>query len=178
MTLRRSIAVVAQDTALFNESIRYNIALGDPDTSQAEIEAAAQAARLHDFILSLPEGYDTRVGERGAKLSGGERQRLAIARAILKNPLMFVFDEATSALDSRNEKAILSSLIEVSRSRTTIIIAHRLSTVVHADQIIVMEGGTIVERGTHEGLLHSGVKYAALWDAQHRGQHRLHLENA
>jgi ABC-type transport system involved in Fe-S cluster assembly fused permease/ATPase subunit len=165
--LRRAIAVVAQDTALFNDSIGNNIALGRPDASQAEIEEAARAARLHDFIMSLPEGYETQVGERGVKLSGGERQRLAIARAILKNPLVFVFDEATSALDSNNERAILSSLIEVSRARTTIIIAHRLSTVVHADEIVVLDRGTIVERGSHAELLRMNGTYAGLWSAQH-----------
>ncbi len=149
--LRRVIAVVAQDTAL--DSIGNNIALGRPEASQAEVEQAARAARLHDFILSLPEAYDTQVGERGVKLSGGERQRLAIARAILKNPLVFVFDEATSALDSRNERAIFDSLIEVSKARTTIVIAHRLSTVVHADEIVVLDDGSIVERGTHDALL-------------------------
>ncbi len=159
---------MAQDTALFNDSIGNNIALGRPDASQAEIEQAAQAARLHDFILGLPEGYDTPAGDRGVKLSGGERQRLAIARAILKNSLVFVLDEATSALDSHNECAILSSLIEVSRNRTTIIIAHRLSTVVHADEIVVLDFGTIVERRTHADLLRLNGTYAALWSAQHR----------
>jgi ATP-binding cassette subfamily B protein len=168
-TLRRAIAVVAQDTALLNDSIQSNIRIGRPNASQMEVEHAARAARLHDFIMSLPEAYDTEVGERGVKLSGGERQRLAIARALLKDPLLYVFDEATSALDSKNERAILQSMIEISACKTTLIIAHRLSTVVHADQIVVLDHGRVVERGGHAELLSAGGHYAALWHAQHSG---------
>lgn len=167
-TLRRAIAVVAQDTALLNDSIQSNILIGRHDASQAEVEQAARAARLHEFIMTLPEGYDTQVGERGVKLSGGERQRLAIARALLKNPLLYVFDEATSALDSKNERAILQSMIEISESKTTLIIAHRLSTVVHAHEIVVFDHGRVVERGGHSELMIAGGHYAALWHAQHR----------
>lgn len=170
-TLRRAIAVVGQDTALLNDSIQANILMGRPTASRAEVEHAARSARVHEFIMSLPEGYETQVGERGIKLSGGERQRLAIARALLKNPLLYVFDEPTSALDSNNERAILQSIVEVSKSRTTLIIAHRLSTVVHAHEIVVLEQGTVVERGRHEELLKAGGHYAALWRAQHHGAH-------
>jgi ATP-binding cassette subfamily B protein len=166
-TLRRAIAVVGQDTALLNDSVHSNILLGRPNASQSEVEQAARAARLHDFIMSLPEGYATQVGERGVKLSGGERQRLAIARALLKDPLLYVFDEATSALDSKNERAILQSMIEISESKTALIIAHRLSTVVHADEIVVLDHGRVVERGSHAELLNAGGHYAALWHAQH-----------
>lgn len=167
-TLRRAIAVVAQDTALLNDTIQMNIQIGRPVASAAEVEQAARAARLHEFIMSLPEGYDTQVGERGVKLSGGERQRVAIARALIKEPLIYIFDEATSSLDSRNERAILQSMIDISASRTTIIIAHRLSTVVHADEIVVLDHGRVVERGTHQQLLSADGHYAALWHAQHR----------
>jgi ATP-binding cassette subfamily B protein len=166
--LRRAIAVVAQDTALLNDSIQSNILIGRPGAPQAQVEQAARAARLHEFVMSLPEGYGTQVGERGVKLSGGERQRLAIARALLKNPLLYVFDEATSALDSKNERAILQSMIEISESRTTLIIAHRLSTVVHAHEIVVLDHGRVVERGGHSELMIAGGHYAALWYAQHR----------
>jgi ABC-type transport system involved in Fe-S cluster assembly fused permease/ATPase subunit len=165
--LRRAIAVVGQDTALLNDSIQTNILIGRPDASTAEVEQAARAARVHEFIESLPEGYDTQVGERGVKLSGGERQRLAIARALLKNPSLFIFDEATSALDSNNERAILQSIIDVSALKTTLIIGHRLSTVVHAHEIVVLDQGTVVERGRHEALLRADGHYAALWRAQH-----------
>ena len=167
-TLRRAIAVVGQDAALLNDTIQTNILIGRPEATRAEVEQAARLARLHEFIMSLPEGYDTQVGERGVKLSGGERQRIAIARALLKDPLLYIFDEATSSLDSRNERAILQSMIDISASRTTLIIAHRLSTVVHADQIVVLDHGRVVERGAHQDLLNADGHYAALWHAQHR----------
>lgn len=167
--LRSLVAVVPQDTVLFNQTLAFNIGLGRPGCSQADIEAAARAARIHDFIVRQPEGYDTIVGERGVKLSGGERQRIAIARAILRRPRIFIFDEATSALDTRTEREILRNLMEVSRGTTTLIIAHRLSTVVHADQIVVLEHGQVIEAGTHAGLLASGGAYAQLWQAQQRG---------
>jgi ATP-binding cassette subfamily B protein len=165
--LRQSIAVVGQDTALLNGSIRTNILIGRPSASQEELEQAARAARLHEFIVNLPDGYHTQVGERGVKLSAGERQRLAIARALLKAPLLYVFDEPTSALDSKNERAILQSIAEVSASKPALMIAHRLSTVVHADEIIVLDQGRVVERGRHEDLLRADGHYAALWRAQH-----------
>jgi ATP-binding cassette subfamily B protein len=167
--LRQSIAIVPQDTVLFNDTIGHNIALGKLGSSQEEIERAARLAHLHDFVMSLPEGYATRVGERGIKLSGGEKQRVSIARAALKRPRIFVFDEATSSLDSHTEQEILRTLHEVSRSSTTLVIAHRLSTVVHADEIVVLEGGIIVERGTHATLVRQHGRYAALWQAQQRG---------
>jgi ATP-binding cassette subfamily B protein len=165
--LRQSIAVVPQDTVLFNDSIGYNIGFGKPDSSQEEVERAARLANLHDFILSLPGRYETRVGERGVKLSGGERQRVSIARAALKRPVIYVADEATSSLDSRTERDIVRNLQEVARNTTTLVIAHRLSTVAHADEIIVLEEGVVVERGTHASLLAQGKRYAALWQAQH-----------
>jgi ATP-binding cassette subfamily B protein len=165
--LRESIAVVPQDTVLFNESIGYNIGFGRPGSSQEHIEAAARLANLHDFILSLPEQYATRVGERGVKLSGGERQRVSIARAALKRPRIYVADEATSSLDSQTEGDIVKNLAEVSRNTTTLVIAHRLSTVVHADQIVVVDAGVVAERGTHASLLAQNGRYAALWRAQH-----------
>jgi ATP-binding cassette subfamily B protein len=167
--LRQAIAVVPQDTVLFNDTIGYNIAFGRAGASQAEVEHAARMAHLHDFIISLPDGYDTRVGERGVKLSGGERQRVSIARAAIKRPRIYVFDEATSSLDSNTEREILRNLREISRFSTTLVIAHRLSTVVHADEIIVLEGGTVVERGAHAQLLRQRGKYAALWEAQQQG---------
>ncbi|CAA7624382.1 ABC transporter ATP-binding protein/permease [Magnetospirillum sp. UT-4] len=165
-SLRAAIGIVPQDTVLFNDSIRYNIAYGRPGAGQDEIEAAARLARIHDFVVSLPEGYDTRVGERGLKLSGGEKQRVAIARTILKQPRILLFDEATSALDTHTEKEIQASLREVSRDRTTLVIAHRLSTVVDADEIVVMEQGQIVERGRHADLLATGGRYAGMWHKQ------------
>jgi len=168
-SLRQSIAVVPQDTILFNDTLAYNIGFGKAHSSQGEIEEAARLAHLHDFIVSLPEGYQTRVGERGVKLSGGEKQRVSIARAALRRPQIYVFDEATSSLDSQTEREIARNLEEISRTRTTLIIAHRLSSVVHADEIIVLDAGTIVERGTHASLLAKKGRYAALWDAQHRG---------
>ncbi|HCI13095.1 MAG: metal ABC transporter permease [Gallionellales bacterium GWA2_60_142] len=165
-SLRAAIGIVPQDTVLFNDTIYYNIAYGRPDASRDEIIAAAQAAHIHDFIESLPQGYDSMVGERGLKLSGGEKQRVAIARAILKNPAILIFDEATSALDSKSEKAIQAELRAISQNRTTLIIAHRLSTVVEADQILVMDQGRIVERGTHRELLAQDRMYAQMWNLQ------------
>lgn len=165
-SLRAAIGIVPQDTVLFNDSIYYNIAYGRPDASRDEVIAAARAAHIHDFIETLPQGYDTAVGERGLKLSGGEKQRVAIARTLLKNPEILIFDEATSALDSRSERAIQQELDQIARNRTTLIIAHRLSTVIHAQQIIVMDHGRIVERGTHQDLLRSGGLYAQMWALQ------------
>ncbi|WP_185804902.1 ABCB family ABC transporter ATP-binding protein/permease [Pontivivens nitratireducens] len=165
-SLRAAIGVVPQDTVLFNDTVGYNIGYGKPDASQAQIEEAARAARIHDFIASLPEGYETKVGERGLKLSGGEKQRVGIARTILKNPPILLLDEATSALDSETEQGIQESLEEMGQGRTVITIAHRLSTVVHADQIVVLEAGVVVERGTHEGLLATHGRYASMWARQ------------
>ncbi|AGK48519.1 ABC transporter family protein [Burkholderia thailandensis MSMB121] len=165
-SLRASIGIVPQDTVLFNDTIYYNIAYGRPSATRDEVIAAARAAHIHAFVESLPKGYDTPVGERGLKLSGGEKQRVAIARTILKNPPILVFDEATSALDSRSERAIQHELDQIARHRTTLVIAHRLSTVVHADQIIVMDHGRIVERGTHAELLRADGLYAQMWALQ------------
>ncbi len=165
-SLRAAIGIVPQDTVLFNETIRYNIGYGRPEADQAAIEAAARAAQLHDFIMSLPLGYDSNVGERGLKLSGGEKQRVAIARTILKNPPILILDEATSALDSRNEQAIQGALRSVALDRTTLVIAHRLSTIVDAEQILVMSAGRILERGNHAELLRLGGEYARLWAMQ------------
>jgi len=165
-SLRAAIGVVPQDTVLFNDTIRYNIAYGRPGATQEQIEHAARLAQVHDFVLRLPEGYDTRVGERGLKLSGGEKQRVAIARTILKDPRILVLDEATSALDTRTEQEIQSALRAVARHRTSITIAHRLSTVVEADQIIVLDHGLVVERGTHAALLAQGGVYARMWAMQ------------
>ncbi len=165
-TLRAAIGIVPQDTVLFNDSIFYNILYGRPDASRAEVETVARAAHIHDFIVSLPDGYETQVGERGLKLSGGEKQRVAIARALLKNPAILIFDEATSALDSQSEKAIQAELDRIQVGRTTLVIAHRLSTVMGADQILVMDQGRIVERGTHDELLAAGAHYARMWRLQ------------
>jgi ATP-binding cassette, subfamily B, heavy metal transporter len=165
-SLRRAIGIVPQDTVLFNDTIRYNIGYGRPGAGQDEIERAARLARIHDFVVALPDGYDTRVGERGLKLSGGEKQRVAIARTILKDPCILMFDEATSALDTHTEKEIQASLREVSAGRTTLIIAHRLSTVVDADEIIVLDEGRIAERGRHRDLLAANGRYAEMWRRQ------------
>jgi ATP-binding cassette subfamily B protein len=169
-SLRRSIGIVPQDTVLFNDTIGYNIAYGREGASQAEVEAAARGAAIHDFILSLPDGYETKVGERGLKLSGGEKQRVAIARTLLKDPQLLILDEATSALDSRTEAAIQDTLNLLAQRRTTIIVAHRLSTIVHADEIIVMDKGRIAERGTHAGLVARGGLYAEMWARQQAEQ--------
>jgi len=170
-SLRAAIGIVPQDTVLFNDTIYYNIAYGRPDATREDIVAAAQAAHIHDFIESLPQGYDSMVGERGLKLSGGEKQRVAIARAILKNPAMLIFDEATSALDSKSEKAIQAELRAIAQNRTTLVIAHRLSTVVDADQILVMDNGRIAERGTHRELLAQDKLYAQMWNLQKQEEH-------
>ena len=165
-TLRAAIGVVPQDTVLFNDTIRYNIAYGRPGASQDEIEEAARVAQVHDFIVSLPEGYDTRVGERGLKLSGGEKQRVAIARTVLKDPRILILDEATSALDTGTEQDIQAALRAVARDRTTLVIAHRLSTVVDADEIIVLRDGRVAERGRHAALLARDGLYARMWALQ------------
>jgi ABC-type transport system involved in Fe-S cluster assembly fused permease/ATPase subunit len=171
-SLRRAIGVVPQDTVLFNDTIYYNIAYGRPAASRAEIEEAARLARIHDFIMALPDGYETMVGERGLKLSGGEKQRVAIARVILKAPHLLVFDEATSALDTKTEREIQASLAEVSAGRTTLVIAHRLSTIVDADEILVLDRGHIVERGHHAELLRRGGVYEAMWMRQQEAARR------
>jgi ATP-binding cassette subfamily B protein len=165
-SLRAAIGIVPQDTVLFNDTIYHNIAYGRPDATNAEVERAARLARLHDFIVSLPDGYETKVGERGLKLSGGEKQRVAIARTLLKDPPILMLDEATSALDTRTEKEIQASLDEVARGRTTLVIAHRLSTVVDSDEIVVLEAGRIVERGRHGELLAREGVYAEMWRRQ------------
>ena len=165
-SVRRAIGIVPQDTVLFNDTVEYNIAYGRPGASRAEVEQAARSAHIHDFIAATPKGYDTMVGERGLKLSGGEKQRVAIARTLLKNPPVLIFDEATSALDSANERAIQAELTGVSRNKTTLVIAHRLSTVVDAHEILVLEAGRITERGTHSALLAQGGRYASMWAMQ------------
>ena len=165
-SLRAAIGVVPQDTVLFNDTIRYNIAYGRPDATQAEVEHAARVAQVHEFVLRMPDGYDTKVGERGLKLSGGEKQRVAIARTVLKDPRILILDEATSALDSRTERDIDAALRAVSGGRTTLVIAHRLSTVVDADEIIVLVDGRIAERGSHRELLALGGVFARMWELQ------------
>ena len=169
-SVRRAIGIVPQDTVLFNDTVAYNIAYGRPGAIQAEIEEAARAARIHDFISSTPKGYGTMVGERGLKLSGGEKQRVAIARTLLKNPPILVFDEATSALDSANERAIQAELASAAQNKTTLVIAHRLSTVVDAHEILVMDAGRIIERGTHAQLLAQQGRYAQMWALQQSGE--------
>ena len=165
-SVRQAIGIVPQDTVLFNDTVAYNIAYGQPGASQAQVEEAARAAHIHGFISATPKGYDTMVGERGLKLSGGEKQRVAIARTLLKNPPILIFDEATSALDSANERAIQAELQSVAQNKTTLVIAHRLSTVVDAYEILVMDAGRIIERGTHAELLAADGRYAAMWALQ------------
>ncbi|MEO0911292.1 MAG: ATP-binding cassette domain-containing protein, partial [Pseudomonadota bacterium] len=165
-SLRSEIGMVPQDTVLFNETIAYNIRYGRPDATDAEIEQAADMAQIGDFIRALPEGFDTEVGERGLKLSGGEKQRVAIARTLLKAPPILILDEATSALDTQTEREIQTALDVVSKNRTTVVIAHRLSTVVSADEILVLQAGEIVERGTHDELLEQDGLYAQMWNRQ------------
>jgi len=160
-SLHAAIGVVPQDTVLFNDTIGYNIAYGRENTTQAQIEEAARAAQIHDFIAGLPQGYETQVGERGLKLSGGEKQRVGIARTLLKEPVILLLDEATSALDSETEQGILEALKQAAAGRTVITIAHRLSTIADADRIVVMEGGVIVEEGRHTELLANEGRYAA-----------------
>ncbi|HSQ73797.1 MAG TPA: ABC transporter ATP-binding protein/permease [Rubrivivax sp.] len=169
-SVRRALGIVPQDTVLFNDTVEYNIAYGRPGASRAEVEAVAKAAHIHDFIAGTPKGYDTMVGERGLKLSGGEKQRVAIARTLLKNPPILIFDEATSALDSANERAIQAELRSVSQGKTALVIAHRLSTVVDAHEIVVLEAGRIVERGPHAELLARGGRYAEMWRLQQSGE--------
>ncbi len=169
-SVRAAIGIVPQDTVLFNDTIRYNIRYGRPDATDEEVEEAARLAQIHDFVMGLPEGYDSQVGERGLKLSGGEKQRVAIARTLLKNPPILLLDEATSALDTHTEKEIQASLAIVSRNRTSLVIAHRLSTVVDADEIIVLDHGRICERGTHGQLLAKDGAYAAMWQRQQEAQ--------
>ena len=167
-SLRKAIGIVPQDTVLFNDTIGYNIAYGNPSATIEEVQEAARAAQIDGFIKRLPEGYETQVGERGLKLSGGEKQRVAIARTLLKKPAMLIFDEATSALDSKTERAFQEELLSLAKNRTTLIIAHRLSTIIHADQILVMEHGQIVERGTHLELLAANGRYTEMWQMQER----------
>ncbi|MXS81778.1 ABCB family ABC transporter ATP-binding protein/permease [Nitrosomonas oligotropha] len=177
-SLRAAMGIVPQDTVLFNDSIYYNIAYGRPEATQEEVFAAARAAHIHDFIESLPEKYATIVGERGLKLSGGEKQRVAIARTILKNPVILIFDEATSALDSNSEKRIQAELKRIAQNRTTLTIAHRLSTIADADQILVMDHGRIIERGTHQQLLATGGTYAQMWELQQQEEIDQHTQES
>ena len=167
-SLRAVIGIVPQDTVLFNDTIYYNIVYGRPKASLLEVEMAAKVSKIHDFVMTLPDKYQSKVGERGLKLSGGEKQRIAIARTILKRPKILVFDEATSALDSEIETDILTSLNQVSATHTTITIAHRLSTIITADEILVLEGGEVIEAGTHQYLLSLKGKYTSMWEHQRR----------
>jgi ABC-type transport system involved in Fe-S cluster assembly fused permease/ATPase subunit len=169
-SVRRAMGIVPQDTVLFNDTVRYNIAYGRTDATEAEVEQAAKAAHIHDFIAATPKGYDTMVGERGLKLSGGEKQRVAIARTLLKNPPIVIFDEATSALDSANERAIQAELQSAAQNKTTLVIAHRLSTVVEAHEILVLDAGRIVERGAHSELLALNGRYAQMWALQQQSK--------
>ena len=169
-SVRHAVGIVPQDTVLFNDTVAYNIAYGQPGASHEQVVAAAKAARIHDFIEATPQGYATRVGERGLKLSGGEKQRVAIARTLLKNPPILIFDEATSALDSANERAIQNELRSAAQGKTSLVIAHRLSTVVEAHEILVMDSGRIVERGTHDELLAAGGRYVSMWNLQNAGE--------
>ena len=169
-SLRNALGMVPQDTVLFNDTVRYNIRYGCWDATDAEVEAAAAHAQIDAFIRAAPKGYDTEVGERGLKLSGGEKQRVAIARTILKAPPILVLDEATSALDSHTEREIQDALDRVSRNRTTLVIAHRLSTIIAADEIIVLDKGVIIERGTHQRLLADGGLYASMWNRQREAE--------
>ena len=169
-SLRKAIGIVPQDTVLFNDTIGYNMGYGKPGATQEEIREAARAAQIEEFINRLPKGYDTAVGERGLKLSGGEKQRVAIARTLLKKPAMLIFDEATSALDSKTERAFQDELFNLAKNRTTLIIAHRLSTIIHADQILVMDRGQIIERGSHQQLLAAQGRYAEMWKMQEHQQ--------
>ncbi|MFY8105127.1 MAG: ATP-binding cassette domain-containing protein, partial [Ramlibacter sp.] len=169
-SVREAIGIVPQDTVLFNDTIEYNIAYGRPGASHEQVQEAARAAHIHDFIVAMPRGYQTLVGERGLKLSGGEKQRVAIARTLLKDPPILIFDEATSALDSANERAIQAELRSAAQDKTALVIAHRLSTVVEAHEILVMDAGRIVERGTHQALLAMGDRYAGMWALQQQEQ--------
>src|SRR6478735_8678092 len=177
-SVRQAIGIVPQDTVLFNDTVEYNIAYGRPGASREEVEEAARAARIHDFIVHTPKGYETTVGERGLKLSGGEKQRVAIARTLLKNPPIVIFDEATSALDSANERAIQAELKSAAQNKTTLLIAHRLSTVIDAHEILVMDAGRIVERGTHAQLLARGGRYAQMWTLQQQSGEGAELARA
>jgi ATP-binding cassette subfamily B protein len=177
-SVRAAIGIVPQDTVLFNDTIEYNIAYGRPGATRDEVIAAAKAAHIHDFIISTPDGYGTLVGERGLKLSGGEKQRVAIARCVLKNPPILIFDEATSALDTKTEQAIQAELREVAQGRTTLVIAHRLSTIAHAHQILVLEDGAIIERGTHTELLQANGRYAQMWSQQVRDHAQQQIESS
>jgi ATP-binding cassette, subfamily B, heavy metal transporter len=177
-SLHAAIGVVPQDTVLFNDTVEYNIAYGNPDAPREDLIAAAKAAKIHDFIMSLPDGYQTKVGERGLKLSGGEKQRVGIARTLLKNPPILILDEATSALDTQTERDIQDSLKAMGQGRTVITVAHRLSTIADADQIVVLEAGEVVERGTHEELLANAGRYAAMWNRQSSEEDELSIRRA
>ncbi|PJA43403.1 MAG: metal ABC transporter permease, partial [Verrucomicrobia bacterium CG_4_9_14_3_um_filter_43_20] len=169
-SLQRLIGIVPQDTVLFNNTLRYNIGYGKPNATAEEIEKAAELAHLIPFINTLPDGFDTIVGERGLKLSGGEKQRVSIARVLLKQPKIYIFDEATSALDTKTEQLIQENIWEIAHGTTTLIIAHRLSTIVHANEILVLDDGLVAERGTHNELIQQGGLYANLWEKQIQGE--------